>query len=171
MTATQELARACLGGIEGADPELVAEETLCLVATATARAVEVGAGERSAELAGVIEALLALPYTYREYLVGGAMIAQEDPGLADANRVVEGRLGRKESFYNVHLPQGQFPGQRALDEKMALWMGRISPPSLPELPTERLTRLELVPVLLTHLRLVLAYVRKEVGTPRPGAER
>lgn len=160
MGVTQDLAHACLGSLVDADPELIAEETLCLVATATARALEL-ALEAHPSLASIPQTISVLPYTYRDYLVGGAMIAQQNPDLADANRDVEHRLEHKLSFYQIHLPPGQFPGEQILYDRMALWMGRISSPGQPDMPTARLERLELVPTLLTHLRLVLAFARKE----------
>jgi len=160
LGVTQDLIHACVPALEGADPELLAEESLCLVSTATARSVEVGLEDASAGLSAASACLLDLPFMYREYLVGGAIIAQSAPELADAHGEVEQRLARKQSFYGVHLPQGQFPGRRLLEDKMALWMGRISPPGLPDLPVVRLERLGLVDVLSTHLRLVLAYTKK-----------
>ncbi len=158
---TNDLARTVLAGLEGADPELVAEETLCLAATATARAAEVGLRDDPALAQALAAPLLALPFTYRDYLVGGAMIAQQEAALLDANDQVYQRLARKQQFYTVHLPPGQFPGERLLIDKMGLWMGRISPPRLPEPPTERLQRLGCVPTLLTHLKLVLAFARQQ----------
>ncbi|QXD13824.1 hypothetical protein GQ464_010100 [Rhodocaloribacter litoris] len=163
LSTTQELAGRALAAMEGADPEQVAEETLCLVATATARAA--GVGLRAApDLAGaVLPALLDLPFTYRDYLVGGAMIETQHAALQEAAEAVTGRLQRMRAFYEAHLPPNQFPGPTALSDKMALWMGRISPPRLPESPTRRLERLDLVPVLVTHLRLILAFARREAG--------
>ncbi|RMH53596.1 MAG: hypothetical protein D6685_15590 [Bacteroidetes bacterium] len=160
LGTTQDLARITLGSIDDADPELVAEETLCLVSTATARAAQVGLREAPEMAAAAVPSLYDLPFTYRDYLVGGAVITQQDPSLLDANEAVYRRLQRKQEFYAVHLPADQFPGERVLYDKMALWMGRISPPKLPESPTERLHRLDLVPTLLTHLKLVLAFARK-----------
>lgn len=161
MGVTQDLAHVCLEAMEGSDPEVVAEESLCLVATATARSLEVGLSAHPAVASSLAAAALSLPHTYRDYIVGGAMIAQANPELADANRDVSARLDRKMSFYQVHLPAGQFPGEHALTDKMALWMGRISPPGMPDHPDARLERLELVPTLVTHTRLVLAFARKE----------
>ncbi len=163
MSTTQELAGRALAAMPGADPERAAEETLCLVATATARAAAVGLQAAPALAQTVGPALLDLPFTYRDYLVGSAMI--EAPGTpmdAVAGAVTE-RLQRIRDFYLAHLPEGAFPGPRALTDKMPLWMGRISPPGLPETPTERLERLDLVPVLATHLRLILAFARREAG--------
>ena len=161
VSLTQELAGVVLASLEGADPELVAEETLCLVATATARAAEVGLRADPALAQAVVPVLLDLPFLYRDYLVGGAMLAQPDPALLDANEAVYGRLQRKQAFYTAHLPPNQFPGEHALTDKMGLWMGRISPPRLPEAPTDRLHRLACIPMVLTHLKLVLAFARGE----------
>ena len=86
LSLTQDLTHAVLnsiGDMEGADPELVAEETLCLTATATARAAEVGAQDTPSIAAIVQDALLQLPYAYRDYLVGCAMIGGDDPDLRE----------------------------------------------------------------------------------------
>jgi hypothetical protein len=77
---TQDLTHAVLesiGDIEGADSELVAEETLCLVATATARAVEVGLEDEPEHQSVLVRTLLDLPFTYRDYLIGKAMVADD----------------------------------------------------------------------------------------------
>lgn len=161
VNATQALVQTALAGIEGADPELVAEETLCLVATSTARAIEVGLRNTPDQVRGVAPVILNLPFTYRDYLIGGAVLAHQDPSLLDENEAVFSRLQRKQGFYTVHLPANQFPGEHALNEKMGLWMGRISPPRLPERPLDRLQRLDCVTPLLTHLKLVLAFARRE----------
>jgi hypothetical protein len=160
LSTTQELASGALGGVEGARPELVAEETLCLVATATARATQVGLRSEPEIATQVVPVLLDLPFVYRDYLIGGAMILQQDPAFVETARHVYARLQRKRDFYAVHFPTDQFPGERALADKMALWMGRISPPGLPEMPEERLARLDVIPLLLAHLKLVLAYGRQ-----------
>lgn len=164
LSTAQELMGRVLKSIEIADPELVTEETLCLVATVTARAAEVGLRGQAELARAVVPALQALPFTYRDYLLGSWLLNQEDQNvLEETGREVYGRLQRKQAFYEAHLPVGQFPGERLLTEKMALWMGRISPPGLPELPQERMARLELVPVLHTHLRLVLSFCRQVVA--------
>lgn len=160
LGTTQDLARTCLESIEGADPEIVAEETLCLVATATARAAEVGLRDEPDVARAVVPVLLDLPYLYRDYLVGGAMLLQQNAALLDADDAVYRRLQRKREFYTVHLAPGQVPGTQVLNDKMGLWMGRISPSGLPEPPVERMEKLELMPLLLTHVKLVLAYGRK-----------
>lgn len=163
---TQDLTHAVLdsiGDMEGADPELVAEETLCLVATATARAAEVGLQEEPERTPSIVQALLDLPFTYRDYLIGKAMIADENPELSAVAEQVRERLRQKREFYTTHLPEGKFPGPHALQDKMELWMGRVSPPKLPESPQERLESLGLVDPTVAHLKLVLAYGRR--GAP------
>lgn len=163
LGTVQELAQAVMESIPGAEPEVVAEETLALVATATARAAETALRDAPDVAQHARDVLLELPFLYREYLPGGALLMQQDAALVDAHEAVRERLVRKRQFYALHLPEGQFPGERALTEKMALWMGRVSGPGLPERPDERLARLGLVEVLLTHLKLVLAYGRRQAG--------
>lgn len=165
---TQDLTHAILesvGDMEGSDPELVAEETLALVATATARAAEVGLQEEPQHAPTIVETLLNLPFTYRNYLVGKAMVAEDRPELSEVAEEVQNRLQGKREFYTTHLPEGQFPGPHALQDKMELWMGRVSPPKMPETPQERLESLGLVEPTVAHLKLVLAYGRR--GEP-PG---
>ncbi|CAM3188959.1 hypothetical protein [Rhodothermus bifroesti] len=160
LSATQALIGRVWEALEGVDPERLAEETLCLVATATARALEVGLQAASALRQAVVAALLELPLTYRDYLLGEVLLEGEDHrDLEAAGQEVYSRLERMLTFYQAHLPAGQFPGERLLAEKMALWMGRISPPGLPELPQARMERLDVVPLLHAHLRLVLMFGR------------
>lgn len=163
LSITQDLTHAVLrsiGDMDGTNPELVAEETLCLVATATARAAEVGLQGEPAHVGPVSQTLLNLPFTYRDYLIGHAMVAQNDPELSGAAEEVRSRLSRKQEFYTTHFPKGQFPGPHAMKDKMELWMGRVSPPKLPESPQERLASLGLVDDLQAHAKLVLAYGRR-----------
>lgn len=156
----QELAGSCLSSMEHADPEVVFEETLVLVSTATARALEVGL-EAAPEAAAVASrTALALPERFRDYVMGATLMMQQDASLLTANAEVLERLNRKAEFYQTHLAAGKFPGERVLTDKMALWMGRISGPGLPESPDARLARLGLVDTLVTHLKLVLAFARK-----------
>jgi hypothetical protein len=159
----QELVRTALGAMQEAGveatPHLVVEETLTLVSLTTARAAEVAFRDAPEVGRAASEALAGLPFAYREYLVGSAMLTQDDPSLADAAAQVLPRLERKQAFYTAHFPAGAFPGERALSDKMPLWMGRISPPGMPDDPTDRLHRLGCIQALLTHLRLVLGYAR------------
>lgn len=155
--------------MEGADSELVAEETLCLTATATARAAEVGLEAEPELRPPIVRTLLHLPFTYRDYLLGKAMVAQNRPELSDLADQVRNRLQNKRDFYTTHLPEGQFPGPHALQDKMELWMGRVSPPKLPETPQERLESLDLVDPAVAHLKLILAYGRR--GDPPLPASR
>lgn len=159
LNVTQHLAAAVLEDIEGAEPDLVAEETLCIVSTATSRVAAVGLRDDPEIAEAAAAALFDVPFIYRDYLIGGEMLDAQDRSLSDAADQVYVRLQRKRQFYSVHLPPNEFPGERVLSEKMGLWMGRVSPPGLPEMPTGRLEKLRLVSPLLTHLKLVLAYGR------------
>lgn len=159
LNVVQQMAGAVLESIDGAAPDLVAEETLCLVSTATSRATAVGWKAVPDVAEATSAAILDIPFIYRDYLMGGELLDSGDRSLIDAADDVYARLQRKREFYRVHFPPNQFPGERALNDKMGLWMGRISPPGLPELPTERLAKLNLVEQLLTHLKLVLAFAR------------
>ncbi len=154
VTVTQDLAARVLEGVDGADPGLVAEETLALACTATARAASFALSD-SPDLARAAGALLLdLPMSYHDYLIGGAVL--EGVPEADLPGDVFERLGRKLSFYTAHLADGLMPGPRSLADVMALWMGRVSPPRLPEMPQRRLERLGLVDILVRHVRLVRA---------------
>ncbi len=161
LSVIQQLAGAILEDIGGAEPDLVAEETLCLVSTATARASDVGLREAPDVAGAASAAIMDIPFIYRDYLMGGTLLDSQDRSIVDAAENVYARLQRKRAFYSVHLRPNQFPGERVLGEKMSLWMGRISPPGLPEMPTDRLAKLGLVSPLLTHLKLVLAYAKKD----------
>lgn len=160
LSVTQEMAGVVLADVDGADPDVVAEETLCLVATATARAAEVALNDDDEAFVAISTVMLDLPFQYRDYLLGTEMLVRQDSALAQSGDEVYSRLQRKREFYQAHLPAGNFPGERALSDKMDLWMGRVSPPKLPETPTKRLKRLELLEPLLIHLKLVLAYAKK-----------
>ncbi len=169
---TQDLTHAVLdhiGDTEGTDKELVAEETLCLVATATARAAEVGLEDEPDHEPSVVQTLLDLPFTYRDYLIGKAMVTGARPELSERADEVHERLQRKRDFYTTHLPEGQFPGPHALNDKMELWMGRVSPPKLPKTPQDRLESLGLVQPTVAHLKLVLAYGRRGAPPSASGA--
>ncbi|GEM_PF-320519 len=163
---TQDLTHAVLesiGDMEGSDPELVAEETLSLIAIATARAAEVGLEDEPQHASAIVETLLNVPFTYRNYLLGKAMVAEAQPELSGMAEEVHERLEKKRAFYATHLPDGQFPGPHALQDTMELWMGRVSPPKLPEMPQKRLEKLGLVDPAVAHLKVVLAYGRR--GAP------
>lgn len=160
LSTVQELAQIVRSGVEDTDAELVAEETLCLVAVATARAADVGLRQRSDLRRVAVSTLLDLPYSYRDYLLGSAMIEEDDPEIEERGEEIARRLARKQEFYETHLAEGQFPGSRTLGDKMELWMGRVSPPKLPTSPGERLKQLSLVDVLVTHCRVVLTYGRR-----------
>ena len=161
LSVAQDLVRAVLPALgNGADPDLVAEETLVLAATVTARAAEVGLREEPAALEAAGPALAELPFLYHDYLLGAQLVAGGAEGDVEPDQAVYERLARKAEFYAVHLPPGRFPGPRALGDKLPLWMGRVSPPALPTTPDARLAALGLVDVLATHARLVLAFAQR-----------
>jgi len=161
LHTAQDLAGRVMEGVPSASVEVVAEETLALVAVATARAAEVGLGG-GPESASVSAALQEVPLLYREYFAAAA--ALEDPdmanALADATSRDRARMVRKLDFYRAHLPEGAFPGERALTDKLPLWVGRVSGPGLTTNPDEFAVQIEAAPVLALHLRLVLAYARR-----------
>lgn len=161
LSATQDVIRAVLPALtDAADPELVAEETLVLVATLTARAAEVGLREQPVVLEGVGPALAELPFLYHDYLLGAALIAKGAEGDVETEPAVYERLARKSEFYAVHFAPGRFPGPLALGDKLPLWMGRVSPPKLPSSPDARLKSLGVVEMLSAHARLVLAFAQR-----------
>ena len=161
---TQDIVGDVLGSIEGADADLVAEETLCLIAVTTARAAAVGLQSEKEIADAVLPSLLELPFTYRDYLVAGAILRDEDTSLLDKGEAVYKRLEKKQTFYKTQFREGAFPGEEVLKDKMELWMGRVSPPGLPEAPGERLQKLGLVAPLLTQMKLVLAFGRSAAAT-------
>ena len=169
LSTVQDVVRATLpaltapGAGAGVDPELVAEETLVLVATATARAAETGLQTRPDALAAVGPALVELPFLYHDFLLGAQLVAAGAEGDHAPDQSVYDRLARKAEFYAVHLPPGRFPGPKALGDVLALWMGRVSPPKLPTTPYERLDTLGLTDTLAAHARLVLAFAQKASG--------
>ena len=166
LSTTQDVVRATLpalaapGAGAGVDPDVVAEETLTLVATATARAAETGLQAAPAALAAAGRALVELPFLYHDFLLGAHLVAAGEEGDVEPDQSVYARLERKAAFYGAHLPVGRFPGPRALGDVLALWMGRVSPPKLPTTPTERLAALGLTETLAAHTRLVLAFAQR-----------
>jgi hypothetical protein len=170
LSTTQDIVRTVLPALtSGADAGLVAEETLVLVATATARAAEVGLREAPAALAAAGPALAELPLLYHDFLLGAQMVAAGQEGEVEPDQGVYDRLVRKADFYTVHLPPGRFPGPSLLGQKMPLWMGRVSPPGLPTSPDARLGSLGLVEVLSAHTRLVMAFAQKAAAEADPSA--
>lgn len=164
LSVTQDVVRAVLPTLtDQADPGLVAEETLALVATVTARAAEVGLRARPEALAAVGTALAELPFLYHDFLLGAEVVAAGGEGEVEPDQGVYERLDRKAAFYAVHLPPGRFPGPSLLREKMPLWMGRVSPPKLPTSPDARLAETGLVDVVAALARLVTAFAQKAAG--------
>lgn len=161
LSTTQDLMRAVLPGLtDAADPEVVAEETLVLVATVSARAIEVGLRTDPRLVEGIGGAILETPYLYHDFLLGAQLIEGGAEGDVEVNQSVYDRLTRKSEFYGTHFPVGRFPGPAALRDKLPLWMGRISPPKLTTTPGDRLSETGVEGLLTTHLRLVMAFSQR-----------
>ncbi len=161
LTTAQHVAGTIVASIPGADAELVAEETLAFLSVVTARSLR-----QDPAAAG---ALLSLALSFRDYMIGADMIGADMVGggtqegldeITEAQAASYQRIGRKLSFYEAHLPTGRLPGPLALKDKMELWMGRVSPPGLPESPSKRLETLDLVALVDTHVKLVRAYAEQ-----------
>jgi len=161
LSTTQDLVRSVLPTLTDAvDPDLVAEETLALVATTTARAVEVGLRTQSRLVEVVGPAVLETPFLYHDFVLGAQLVEAGAEGDVEVDETIYERLSRKTDFYGSHFPVGRLPGPAALRDKLPLWMGRISPPKLASTPGERLEETGLTALLNTHLRLVLAFAQR-----------
>jgi hypothetical protein len=164
LSTTQDVLRTVLPALsDDASRDVVAEETLVLVATVTARAAEVGLKSAPALLEAIGPAILETPYLYHDFLLGARLVAEGAEGDVEVDQAVYDRLARKSEFYGTHFPVGSFPGPAALRAKLPLWMGRVSPPGLPTSPDQRLGALPLAEILSTHLRLVLAFTQRAVA--------
>lgn len=161
LSTTQDILRDVLPMLTAdANTDVVAEETLVLVATLTVRAVEVGLRADPSLIESAGPAILEIPFLYHDFLLGVQLIAEGAEGDVEVDQSVYERLDRKMEFYAMHFPIGRFPGPAALKDKLPLWMGRISPPGLPTSPTDRLVDLQVESLLTTHLRLVLAFAQR-----------
>ncbi|MDT0632489.1 hypothetical protein RQM47_15185 [Rubrivirga sp. S365] len=164
LSTTQDVVRRALPALtDQADPGLVAEETLTLLATVTARAAEVGLRQNRPALEAAGPALAELPFLYHDFLLGAEYVAGGAEGDVEPDQSVYARLERKAAFYGAHLPPGRFPGPSVLGEKLPLWMGRVSPPKLPTTPDARLADLGVVEMVAAHARLVLAFAQRAAG--------
>jgi len=167
LQTTQDLVRQTLPSLTDAagqpagDGEVVAEEALVLVATLSARAVEVGLAAAPPLAAAAGAAVLEAPFLYHDFLLGADLVASGAEGEVAVDQSVYDRLARKAEFYGAHFPVGRFPGPAALRDKLPLWMGRVSPPKLPTTPDARLAETGAADLLAVHLRLVLAFAQRE----------
>ncbi len=160
LSTTQEVAGSALSLMPDAGGELVAEETLTLVAVLSARICEVVA-PREAPLAA---SLIAAPFLYRDWLVGARMIEAQAGDLAREGAEIGRRLEKKMAFYTAHLQPGLMPTRANLEHVLLLWMGRISPPRMPESPEKRLSQLPVLDRLHTHARVVAAQLKHAFPT-------
>ena len=157
VSVTQELVRAAQASMPGLDTAVAAEETLCLAVQVTLCAVDAALAPPARRTSEVLQ---SVPLLYHDYLLGAAALATGDRGLLRQSSAFKSRLERRQAFYAAHLPAGGLPGRETLREKMELWMGRISPPGLPEPPSESLEAMDGVATLDAHARLVQAFGRQ-----------
>ena len=158
MSQTQQIAQIAIETMPEANREKIFAETLCMVSTASARAAVSALPPGDASRAHVSESLLTLPLTLHAYVAGREVLekqqASKEPPPHDTSD-----LEHMLTFYGTQLADTGFPDRKALRHMMILWMGRISPAGLGEHPEKRLERLELVDLLVNHVRLVEAFVR------------
>jgi hypothetical protein len=154
LSVTQDVVRAVRPALgEGVDEAVLAEETLSLVATVTARSVEAGVGGGSAWATALAE----VPMLYHDYLLGTELVSAGASGDVEVDQSVYERLARKGTFYGTHLPPGRPVGPDAVTRVLPLWMGRVSPPGLPTSPDARLADTQVHRMIETHARLILAF--------------
>ena len=94
-----------------ADAGLVAEETLSLIATVTARALEVGLRGAPDVQASAGVALAELPYLYHDFLLGAQVVASGGEGEVEPDQSVYERLDRKMAFYTRTSRRAGFRGR------------------------------------------------------------
>ncbi len=162
LTLVQQLAGAVLGAIPNADPELAAEETLAMASTNSSRVVEVALRAHPEIQQKVVQALLSLPQHYHDYMVAEGLLSATDEGdQIEAHAAqIRARMIRKCQFYQAHLPAAVLPGEKLLTDKLALWVGRISPPGTGRHPADHLEGLGAVSQVVTHNKVVLAFCRR-----------
>ena len=163
FTTVQEVSMRAATAVDGVDADLLAEETLCLVSVATARAVAAAAASHPEIARTTAGTLLEFPWSWRDYLLGRLSLGEDATSTTATGAEVGARIERKLAFYAVHFVEGQMPSESIVRDKMLLWMGRISPPGLPDSPESRLERSDLVAPLRDHIRLVASYVQHCMG--------
>lgn len=169
LTTTQDAVRAVWPSLQdgtGAAPDaaLVAEETLAMVATVTARAVAAGLRPRPDAAGPAVDALVEVPLLVHDFLLGAQLVASGAEGdVPPDDGGVYDRLARKLGFYATHLPEGGVPGPARLRTLLPLWMGRVSPPRLPTTPDARLASTGVPEIVALHARLVLAFAERAAG--------
>ena len=166
ISSTTQFLTHVAAGEASDDLEVIAEETLALVSRTTAQVVSFVLSDHEQLASSIIPALSELPLRYYDFILGNQMLEDiaggEDVDTDAADSAYTG-LSRKMDFYTSHFPLGQYPGRKLLDEKMQLWMGRISAPGLAERPTERTVRLGVADVLSRHLHLVRSFINQMIS--------
>ncbi len=160
VALVQDLLGAASRYVKGMDPEAAAEETLCLAAQLTLCA----AVEGGADAVRMKRVMRGIPVMYLDYALGAAAAKQMDAALLDERPAILSRISRSQTFYAKQMPENRNLGERHLREKLELWMGRISPPELPDKPIERVQCMGVGEVVRTHMLLIKAFWKSATGT-------
>lgn len=161
VSTTQHLTHVAAGEASD-DLEMIAEESLALATVTTARVLELELAKEKSLAQSVTPAILKLPLTYFDYILGTeVLVAKDVSSLPDTLASYE-RISRKMNFYLSHFVPDRYPGPKLVKEKMELWMGRISSPGLAEHPSERMERLGTEGLLNRHLKLVREFTRQQL---------
>lgn len=160
VSTTQQLTHLAAGEASD-DLELIAEESLALTTVTTARVLEVELASMPALASQLIPSVFKLPLTYFDYILGTEVLIAPDASKLPDTRASYERIARKLKFYLSHFVSGNYPGPKQVQDKMSLWMGRISSPGLHEHPAARMERLGTVDVLNRHLKLVREFTRQQ----------
>jgi hypothetical protein len=141
----------------------VAEESLSMLAVVTARAIDEGGGGSSV-VAQAVNAILNLPYAFRDYSLGSEMLNSEldmkDAGTRSG--LIGERLQKTLGFYETQIPAGISLTDVRLGDNLLLWMGRISPRGLESSPDTRLDDSGVREMVSRHVRLISAYTRHHI---------
>ena len=159
VALVQDLLGEASRHVHGMDPANAAEDTLCLAAQLTLCA----AVEGGADIACLKRVVRNIPAMYLDYALGNAAARQKNAALLDERPAILSRISRCQAFYAEQLPDCRPIGTRQLREKLEIWMGRISPPGLPDKPIDRIERMTIQEVARTHMLLIKAYWSQAAG--------
>ena len=160
ITLVQDLLAEAKGQMRGMDAARAVEDTLCLAAQVTYCAGEEG-GADAVRMANVTK---SIPVGYLDYAMGVAAAREGDVALLEERTSILSRIERNQLFYAQHLPDSQHLSRQQLQEKLELWVGRISPPGLPDKPIDRLQRMAAEEVIRAHMLVVRAKCQQVMGT-------
>lgn len=159
LTTVQQILGTALTEIAGADPDLVAEETLSMVSVLTARQVAGVLEGHSPLEAALVPVLREIPNTYYDYLVGTSVVHHGE-AAAGTDRAYD-RLDRKRQFYERQA-EGGVGSVQGITSVLRDWLLRISPPSAPGVPSLDVEAAGVEAALEVHLMLVEAYTRRAI---------